>query len=452
MRPATLCLLAAIVVSPMVARLAHAQPAPTESAEAEAPPEEAVPDPPATAPEEEVEPAPEAPEASPSLPAELAWLADALRLIRPSLLAELDYRVHAREVEGVDGFGLARLRTGLVFTPVEWLSAVATIEWAGEYPVVLDAFATLRPADWIDVGVGYAKPPLFASFLYEPVAAMPLPGRAAVVDAFRVRRDVGVGAHLAPREAPVEAAVRIGNGSGSVLGNDTSAPAGYALVDLVLGRAWRGAAEGERELGLRLGASALVESVRDRDGVVGTTPLGFVYRRPIVVSGLRTVAEAHLIGYAGPLRLTVEGALAEEGRSRDDDGNPSTPRQVLPSLRSSGLGAELAWVILGAPREVGRAPAIAPGEWSGGALEVAARFDALWLGWGADDVAPGGSVGGTLALKWWPVDFLAATLDAYVMRYDVPPIELPGEHWSYGGRVRLSVFTTSPTGLIPEAD
>jgi phosphate-selective porin OprO/OprP len=376
-------------------------------------------------------------------PAELAWLAEALRYVRPTLLAELDYRVHAREVEGIDGFGLGRLRTGLVFDPAPWMSTVATIEWAGEHPMVLDVFATLRAAEWLDVNVGWSKTPLFASFRYEPVAAMPFSSRSPVVNAFRVRRDVGVEAHLAPREVPIEAVVRVGNGSGSVLGNDTPLPAGYALVDLVLGRPWRGAAASERELGLRIGAAALVESVRDRDGIVGTTPLGFIYRRPIIVEGLRVVGEAHVIGYAGPLRLTIEGALAEEGRSRDDDGNPSTPRQPLPSLRSSGLTAELAWVLLGEPRRVGVAPAV-PSPWAGGALEVAARFDALWLGWGAGDVTPGGSTGGALAVKWWPVDFLAATLEGYVTRYDVPPVELPGEHWSWGGILRLSLFTTPP--------
>jgi phosphate-selective porin OprO/OprP len=105
----------------------------------------------------------------------------------------------------------------------------------------------------------------------------------------------------------------------------------------------------------------------------------------------------------------------------------------------------------GTPREVGRAPGV-PAPWSGGALEIAARFDVLWLGWGAGDVEPGGSTGGALAIKWWPVEFIAATLDAFVTRYDVPPVELPGEHWSWGGIVRLSVFTPARGRVAPQAD
>lgn len=363
--------------------------------------------------------------------------------LQPAVLGELDYRVYPSDDEGNTGFALARLRPGLVLRPVPWFMAAATLEFAGEHAIVLDAFMRLRAADWAEFTIGYSKPPLFASFIYEPVHTMPFPDRSPVVSGFRVRRDLGVDVHLSPRTVPIEAWLRIGNGTGSALGNDNALPAGYASLDLVLGRAWAGAAEDERTYGLRVGASALVENSRDRNGISGQTPLGFIYFRPNVVSGLRVVGEGHVVAYAGPLRLTVEGALAREGRSRDDDGNPSTPRLQLPDVHSYGLTAELAWVILGRAREVGRAPGGRHGDegaWHGGALELAVRYDGLWLGEGASDVESGGSQGAALALKWWPMDFLAATAAGYVTRYATAPIEDPNELLSWGVIVRASFF------------
>ncbi|MCB9595015.1 MAG: hypothetical protein H6719_20025 [Sandaracinaceae bacterium] len=272
---------------------------------------------------------------------------------------------------------------------------------------------------------------------------LPFPDRAPVVTAFRVQRDAGAEVRIAPREAPVEAIVRVGNGSGSILGNDTPIPAGYASADLVLGRAWSGASASDRGWGLRLGAAGMIESVRDRNGVAGTAPLGFVYYRPTIVSGERLVGEAHAITYLDTVRLTFEGALAQESRSRDDDGNPSTPRVALDPIRSSGLTAELAWVALGGARAPGFAPTLAPGSsgaWAGGALEVAVRFDALWLGWGAADVTEGGALAGGASVRWWPVDFVTVTLAGHVTRYATPPIETPQEIWSWDALLRLGVF------------
>lgn len=381
-------------------------------------------------------------DASDTIDPALQWLLDALRVVRPTLLGEIDYRVYAREPAGETGFALGRFRIGLVLEPLPWLRAVGTVEWVGEYPILLDAYVTAHPEPWIEVFVGYAKPPLFASFRSDAVHVMAFTDRAPVVRAFFVRRDVGVDVRLRPREVPIEAVARIGNGSGSILGNDNALPAGYGALDLVLGRAWSGAHAGDREHGLRVGVAGLVESVRDRDGVMGTEAFGYVFHRAAIVSGLRLVGEAHAIGYVGPLRLTVEAAVAHEERSRDDDGNPSTPRRALPSMISSGLTAELAWVVLGGARVPGAAPTLASDAtgWGGGALEIAARFDGLWLGRGAPDVAAGGALGGGLSVKWWPLDFLAATLVGHALRYEVSPIESPGELWGWDAALRLSLF------------
>lgn len=365
--------------------------------------------------------------------------ADALR---PTLLGEADYRVYPREEEGDAGFALARLRPGLVLEPAPWFRAVVAVEFVGEYPTILDAYMELRPTTWLDVHVGYAEPPLFTS-RYEPIHTLPFPDRAPVVSTFGVERDLGIDVHLAPHKFPFEGWFRVGNGPGSPLGNDNPLPAAYALLDLVLGRAWSGAAKDARTFGLRVGAGGLLESTRDRDGIHGVTPLGFVYYRPTVVSGKRTVVTAHAIGYGGPLRITVEGAMAEESRSRDNDGNPDTARSELPALRSEGLTAELAWVLRGRAREVGVAPrSLTPesGALEGGALEIAVRYDEIRLGRAASGVSPGGLRGGAASMKWWPTPFLAVALAGYSMRYVLPPIEEPDELNSWGVVARTSFF------------
>lgn len=140
--------------------------------------------------------------------------------------------------------------------------------------------------------------------------------------------------------------------------------------------------------------------------------------------------------------------MARESRSRDDDGNPSTPRLTLPVVRSYGVTAELSCVLLGGARAVGHAPQArtdAAGAWRGGALEVALRYDGLWLAHSASDVLSGGSQGGALALKWWPMEFLAATLAGYITHYDTAPIDAPGERWSWGSLARLSFFWGPPS-------
>lgn len=375
------------------------------------------------------------------LPLLFAVLPVALPL-EPTLLGELDYRTYPRETEGQTGFGLGRFRAGLNFTPAPWMRATGTLEFAGEAPQILDIFARFKLGDDFLATVGYSKPPLFASFVYEPVHTLPFPDRAAVVTSFRIRRDLGADLHLLPKRAPIEAWVRVGNGTGSALGNDNALPAIYGAADLVLGRP-RNLSESEF-WGLRVGFGGMAESARDRDGVIGQTPLGFMYFRPVVVSGLRRVLEAHLVAYAGPLRLTFEGAWARENRSRDDDGNPTTPRLSLPAMDAYGATGEVVWTVWGAPRLLGQPP---QGQsWGWGALELGVRYDGLWLGRNAADVRAGGSQGGAWAVKWWPTPFLAATLFGYFTRYDQPALEAPENQTSYGLLARLSFFWGQASG------
>ncbi len=346
--------------------------------------------------------------------------------IDPLLLVDLDYRLFPRDEEGASGFSVARLRSGLSVTPTDGVSALAIVEYALEHATILDAAITLRAAPGVDVIVGYSKPPLVASFAHEPTHTLPFSERSPVVNAFRVRRDAGLELRLSPIDLPLELRARIGNGTGSPLGNDNALPAGYLAIDLVLGNASRH--HRTADTGLRLGLAGFIEDSRDRDGIAGTTPLGFRFYRPAVVSGRRLVGEAHAIAWLGCWRLTLEGMMSDESRSRDDDGNPATPRLDLPSTQSHGLTVEAVVSLMGEARRPGQQPDTS----AGSALELALRYDGLWLGRGAEGVTSGGAQGGAVGLTWWPTSYLAASLSGYALRYDAPPIETPDETVSWG--------------------
>ena len=364
------------------------------------------------------------------------------RVFTPTALLEADYRQRADEVEGTSGFALSRGRFGLRLMPTDWMVAVATVEFVGDHgPYLLDGYASFTFVPWLELTVGYSKPPLFASFRYEPVHTMPMPMRSPVVTAMWVRRDVGVETRFRPRRAPIEAILHLGNGAPGLLGNDNNTPTGYAALDLVLGRAW--IAGRNSKLGLRLGAASLLDDAEDHDSIAGRTPLGFTYARPVVAGGLRTIAEAHLIGYAGPVRLMVEGAMAYESRRMDDDGDAATSPVEVDASQSWGVTGELAWTIRGDWRQVGAQPSgpgRGDGRWDGGAVELAGRVDRLWLGRGTAEVADAGGTTGSLSLKWWPTDVLALDLYGDATRFDVAPVETPDRVWSWTGLVRASFF------------
>ena len=368
---------------------------------------------------------------SPALLLALSGAVTSPPLATPTLLMEVDARHFAEESFGNDGFALARLRPGLRVEPAPNCRVVTAVEFAGETPTILDAYARLQlHPDWHLV-VGHAKPPLFASFVQEPDHAGAMPERSPVVTGFGQRRDMGVEVQYTPDGLPLEARARLGNGTGSALGNDNTTPAAYAGLDLVLGRARRGASpENETSaFGLRVGAAASFETPRDRAGIAGGTAFGFTYARPVVVSGQRWVGESHVVAFLGPARLSVEGAFADESRSRDDDGDTRTPRVSTPAVDSYGLTAELAWMLAGAPRRPHQAP-------GGGALEATLRYDGLWLDRGAADVAENGAQGGSAAVKYWATDFLAAAIALDYTDFDIPPVEAPDRHraWAITAR------------------
>lgn len=359
-------------------------------------------------------------------------------LLRPTLLAEADARALRSPTEGTSGFSLARVRPGLRVEPAPWMRAVTVLELVPS-PRVLDAFALVRAAPWLELEAGQSKTPIFASFRWEPVHTLSTPDRSPVVTAFRVQRDVGVGAHLTPAELPLEALVRVGSGSESTVSRTLLRPALYGAFDVVLGRAHVARARGDELLGLRLGVAGLTERVDERAGVAGAGPTRFVFYRPPQVAGERVVVEAHAIAYAGPLRAVVEAAVAREQRARDADGNPSTPAVALPSVVSSGLTAELAWVVRGRARRVGRLPdPESPGDF--GTVELTARYDALALGRGAADVPGGGYRGGTLAAKWWATSFAALAAAGSAGVYDAGPTEDPARTDTFTLLLRASFY------------
>jgi phosphate-selective porin OprO and OprP len=363
------------------------------------------------------------------------------KIVKPTALLEADYRQLADPVEGNSGFALARARLGLRLHPTDWMTAIATVELAPQgNPLLLDGFAMFEATPWLEITIGYSKPPLFATFRHEGITVLPMPMRSPVINEMRIRRDVGVEARFVPRRAPIEAIVRLGNGS-PTLANDNATPTGYGALDLVLGRAWVGGRN--QTYGLRLGAAALIDDNEEHESIAGVTPLGYVYAQPVTAIGLRTIATTHAIVYAGPVRVVVEGGFAQEGRQDDPDGDPSTPAIEIDPVRNWGLTGELTWTIRGGWRTVGHAPVVGSvldKPWDGGAVELSARADRFWLGHGADDLFRTGGTTAALAGKWWPTRFLALTLYGDATIFDAPPADSPEDRYGWTAMLRASFF------------
>lgn len=243
--------------------------------------------------------------------------------LRPILVGEIDLRVHsAPALEGKDGFAVHRLRLGARASFTPWFSAAAQVELVGESSRILDASVTVKPTPEWEVTFGAGKTPLFSSARYEPVWSLPVPGLSMTTRAFWAGYDAGLKVHRLPTpHLPIEGCLRVGNGSGNALGNDNSS---YAL-DAAFGRAVAGASARER-FGLRFDVGVHVESAEGRLDISDTTADDFLFYRPPTVSGPRHVVDGHLVAHAGQVKLTVEGALAKEGRSKVTNGNPHTPR------------------------------------------------------------------------------------------------------------------------------
>jgi phosphate-selective porin OprO and OprP len=237
---------------------------------------------------------------------------------------------------------------------------------------------------------------------------------------------------------PIEAWVRVGNGSGTALGNDNSDYALDARLDVALGRAVS-YAPASRPFGLRFGSGLHAEVAESRLGISGTTADGFLFYQPATVSGPRYVTEAHLVAYGGPVKLTAEAALGKESRSESLSGNPDAPSVSLAPVTSRGAVLELSWMITGPWRRHGMWPVQSPvGTWDWGALELGARVERLDLERGAHDVTPGGATSGSAALRWWVTSFVATSVAGYYTAYDTAPFVEPGRTKSWLGIFRVT--------------
>ncbi len=359
----------------------------------------------------------------------LASASAAAQTVTPVAIAELDYRRYAHEVEGFDGFSLARARLGLKAQLTPTLRAMIWGEWVlRETPYVLDAFVAWRFAPSWELTVGLSRSVLFQTGRIDAQEMLPIPERSTLVRALWPNRTLGVELWHHSTSLPLDAWLRIGNGTGTLYGNDTTLPTGEARVDFVLGRTRDGEHRDDR-YGLRVGVGGSFGTVFDRAGIGLRTVSGFVFDRAPVVSGTRWLAEAHLLGNAGPVQLLVEAGFARESRERDDDGNAATPRVALPAVESGGVSTELSWMIVGAHR----APRVWPGSgdrrW--GAIEVAGRYERIYTHAAAADVDPSGAHVGAASVRWWAPRWVTVGVAGYAYAYDRPPVEEPGETSSW---------------------
>lgn len=355
--------------------------------------------------------------------------ATAPSMIEGQALIEGDYRYFSSDFEGYAGIALRRARMGLRARPLPWLELHFIGEYARATPGILDAFATLRASDEFEVNAGFLRVPTMPSGRDDQVFALPIPEQSMTVEALWPGRDLGVEAHWYPKRIPIEVWARFGNGSGNPLGPEGSVPTGSLRVDLALGRA-NAHAPRETFWGLRVGVAGIVSEALDRTGIAGTTPLGFPFYRPPSIEGLRATATAHARAWIGPVQLSVEGGVARDSRSRDNDGNPATPRIALDPVYTWGAVAELAWMFSGHHRVAGEWPVYDRDGWmprSLGAWEIAARVERLTLSDMASDVRAGGVWGAAAALRWWANRWSALALAVYVNRYDRAPLEAPDE-------------------------
>ena len=354
--------------------------------------------------------------------------------VHPVAMVEATALYLPAEEEGETGFEVRRLYLGARWEPVPWASVVGSINpVAGEHEsLVVDAHVRVAPKGPVDFSVGYAKTPLFASAHDAAIETVPIPELSLSTRAFWPGRDVGAEAHLAGPKLPIEAWLRVGNGSGSPKGNDNPEISFDGRADLVLGRARDGAERGDT-FGLRLGGGFHVEQAEDRAGLTGETPTGFEFWRSPTIAGTVWVAEGHVVGLAGPVQVTLEGAAASEGRSEDTDGNPDTARAELDPVQSWGGSGEVAWTVTGQHRQPGAWPVA--GEKIG--VEVAGRGERLSLGGGASDVDPGGATGGELAVRVWHPLGLGGALTGGYFVYDTAPLEEPEvtSSWFVAARV-----------------
>jgi phosphate-selective porin OprO and OprP len=363
--------------------------------------------------------------------------------LAPTTMAQLDYDAHAAEGANHDGFVLQRARLGLRVRPVPWLLLVTTVEYANGkvLPFEVLAEAVARHAWYFSVG--FRRTPLFHSAKDELIESLPIPELSLVTRALWPGVDLGADVHYQSERVPVEAWLRVGNGSQNVAGNDNNYPALDLRVDAVLGKARVG--HEASWWGFRAGLGGHAKYRQDTTGLYGSTPDGFVFYHPVPTHGWQAIGEAHVTAWLGRWTIMAEGGVARDARSGVV---PATNAPALP-VYTWGASLEVACMIWGRPRPAGQSivPGRFPNEqplsltsWRGGEVEIAARLERVDLDLHAPDIVSGGAEGGALAVNWWATPYTALTLAAYDYYYFLSPIEQPGQKnfWLVMARTTLS--------------
>jgi phosphate-selective porin OprO/OprP len=365
--------------------------------------------------------------------------------IDPYFMMETDALIHSAEVEGENGFAIRRMRLGLNAHPVPWLTAVGIVEYTSAVEPnvhVWEGYVDVNPWGPLHISFGYRRTPLFHIAKDELFEAMSVPELPVAVRSFWPGVDLGLEVHYLPSgSVPIEAWARVGNGSGTPLGNDTDKLAYEGRVDLVLGRP-RSPSRSRETYGLRLGTGAHVGTLENETGVGGSTAGDYVFYRPAVVNGLQSIIEAHLAVWAGRATLDVEAGRVIEERGTNLTGSTSAPLTPQAPAQSWGGFVELAYMLWGKPRIPGGWAWPTPGPWnaplSAGGIEIAGRFDYVKLDQDAPGIIGGGAQGGEVALRWWVNSVLAVGLAGYYLRYDVAPVEEPTQRNSWLGLTRVT--------------
>jgi phosphate-selective porin OprO/OprP len=231
--------------------------------------------------------------------------------------------------------------------PTSWFIASGTLEYdGGESVRVFEAYLEAVAATSWHFSAGLRRTPLFHTAKDEYLEGLPIPELSLPVRALWPGIDLGADVHYTPDTLPVEAWIRVGNGSQSIQGNSDEHLAYDARVDWVQGRA-RGQADSR--FGLRIGGGGHIKYQENAPGLTDSTLDGFTFYHPTSTFGWQAIGEAHAAFWMGPLTATLEGGIAREERSRPVPGAFTGQRVSQAPIFTRGAALEVGWMLRGAP-------------------------------------------------------------------------------------------------------
>ncbi len=348
-----------------------------------------------------------------------------------------------RDQSANTAFALSRFRPGIDVYHHQYQVSY-NVEFNEGKPKMMDAFAAGHQG-FSSIFVGNMKPPLFASTLHEHIFFQSFQERSPVVLAFRIQRDMGFSYYWHPKKLPLEGWLRLGTGSDGV----EKGMAIYANLDLVYGafHYWSNGKQlkSERDIkewfefrgddyyqtGLRLGISSLFEGAAPRKSVKGILPSNATFFQPVLVSGDRNITEAHLVLKLYWFRWTTEAAYSKESLA-----DPLLGK----SITAYGLTSELQWSTLDHRYSANIPYCHMPKLGQPGCLELAIRYDGLWMGRGNEKIQNHSTQGFSAVIKWYLFDFFSLFLSAYHHEYEIEE----GKHIAKGLLFGFSHFWMRP--------